>query len=206
MRDLEIRGAGNLLGSEQSGHMISVGFDMYLKLLEEAVLEEKGEKSTRPSECSADINVSAGISDDYIETAEQRMDIYRRIALIESEEDADDIIDELIDRFGEPPENVNTLVGVALLRVEAAAAGISDISQRSGRLYFKLTDFSMECISGLYNMQQFRGRVKVEAGADPSVSVKIKYPKEVLDEAFDFVKAYRKMQDSEKQKGEINQQ
>ncbi len=206
MRDLEIRGAGNLLGSEQSGHMISVGFDMYLKLLEEAVLEEKGEKSTRPSECTADINVSAGISDDYIETAEQRMDIYRRIALIESEEDADDIIDELIDRFGDPPENVNTLVGVALLRVEAAAAGISDISQRSGRLYFKLVDFSMECISGLYNMQQFRGRVKVEAGSDPAVSVKIKYPKEVLDEAFDFVKAYRKIQDSQNQKGDYIEQ
>ncbi len=206
MRDLEIRGAGNLLGSEQSGHMISVGFDMYLKLLEEAVLEEKGEKATRSSECSADINVSAGIPDDYIETAEQRMDIYRRIALIESQEDADDIIDELIDRFGEPPENVNTLVGVALLRVEAAAAGIYDISQRSGRLYFKLINFSMECISGLYNMQEFRGRVKVEAGSDPAVSVKIKYPKEVLDEAFDFVHAYKRILDSENDKGDKSEQ
>ncbi len=199
MRDLEIRGAGNLLGAEQSGHMISVGFDMYLKLLEEAVLEEKGEKSKKPSACTADLTISANIPDDYVETAEQRMDIYRRIALIESQEDADDITDELIDRFGEPPEEVNELIRVALLRVDAAALGITEINQRGGRLFFKLSDFNMEIISGLYALPQFRGRVKVEAGSDPAVSVKIRYPQEVLDEAFDFVRAYRKNKPAEKE-------
>ena len=198
MRDLEIRGAGNLLGAEQSGHMISVGFDMYLKLLEEAVLEEKGEKSRKPSSCTADLTISANIPDDYVETAEQRMDLYRRIALIESQEDADDMLDELIDRFGEPPEPVNELIRVALLRSDAAALGFTEISQKSGRIIFKLSDFNMEIISGLYAQPQFRGRVKVEAGADPAVSVKIRYPQEVLDEAFDFVRAYRKMLPAEK--------
>jgi transcription-repair coupling factor (superfamily II helicase) len=189
MRDLEIRGAGNLLGAEQSGHMLSVGFDMYLKLLEEAVLEQKGEKPKRPASCSADISVAASIPEDYVESAEQRVDLYRRIALIESEEDADDMTDELIDRFGEPPESVNTLIQVALMRVEASKAGIVEITQKGGRLHFKLADFKMEPITSLYNLNEYRGRLKVEAGAVPSVSLKLNGA--VLDEAMSFIKAYR---------------
>ena len=100
MRDLEIRGAGNLLGAEQSGHLIDVGYDMYLKLLEEAVLEEKGEAPARRASTTADLAVTANIPESYIPSEEQRMDLYRRIALIRTESDADDVLDELIDRFG----------------------------------------------------------------------------------------------------------
>ena len=85
MRDLEIRGAGNLLGAEQSGHLIDVGYDMYLKLLEEAVLEERGEKPQVRAECSADLAVSENIPEDYVPSQEQRMDLYRRIALVRTE-------------------------------------------------------------------------------------------------------------------------
>ena len=104
MRDLEIRGAGNLLGPEQSGYLMSVGYDLYLKLLEEAVLEERGEEKQIETECAADLTVNANIPERYVPSPEQRMDLYRRIAAIRTNDDASDLMDEMIDRYGEPPE------------------------------------------------------------------------------------------------------
>ncbi|MCL2819681.1 MAG: transcription-repair coupling factor [Oscillospiraceae bacterium] len=189
MRDLEIRGAGSLLGSEQSGHMISVGYDMYLKLLEEAVLEEKGEKSTTKVECTADLNVSAGIPENYVPSAQQRMDIYRRIALIRSEEDCNDIISELIDRYGDPPAQVLALTSVAMMRSEASILGIKEISQKEGWLNFKLSEFNLENISNLYSLPDYSGRVKVIAGTDPAIALKLAGGS-VVDEAVKFVRSY----------------
>ena len=196
MRDLEIRGAGNLLGAEQSGHMMSVGFDMYLKLLEEAVLEQKGEKKKK-AECSADLSVEAGIPDSYVESPEQRMDLYRRIALIQNEEDADDMTDELIDRFGDPPRSVNNLIQVALLRGEAAEAGITEITQKSGRLLFKVLNFDMALISALYSLEDFRGKLKVEAGSSPCIGLKLSTGGDVLRQAAKFIRSYREMGNKE---------
>ncbi len=193
MRDLEIRGAGNLLGAEQSGHMIDVGYDMYMKLLSEAVLEERGIKPEKRAECSADLSVAANIPEGYITSAEQRMDIYRRIALIRSEAEADDLIDELIDRFGGLPPSVNALVQVALLRGEAGRAGISDISQKNGRLVFILEDFDMEKISLMYSTPEYKGRLKVEAGARPCVSLRLSSKTHAVDEARKFVISYRRL-------------
>jgi len=186
MRDLEIRGAGNLLGAEQSGHMIDVGYDMYMKLLSEAVLEARGIQPPQRADCSADLAVAANIPDRYIPASEQRMDIYRRIALIRSEEEADDLTDELIDRFGDPPPGVNALVHVALLRGEAGRAGITDISQKQGYLRFTVKDFDMEKVSALYAMPQYKGRLKVEAGSKPCLSLRIKAKGRVIDEARRF--------------------
>ena len=98
MRDLEIRGAGNVLGPEQSGFLLSVGYDMYLKLLEEAVLEEKGERKPAVTECSADLTLSANIPEKYVPAPEQRMDLYRRMARVRTQEEGDDITDEQIGR------------------------------------------------------------------------------------------------------------
>ena len=190
MRDLEIRGAGNLLGAEQSGHMIDVGYDMYLQLLEEAVLEERGEPLPVRTECAADLSVSANIPERYVASPEQRMDLYRRIALIRSEADADDLTDELIDRFGDPPASVNALILVALLRGEASAAGITDIAQKSGFLRFTLSDFDMGRISALYALPEYTGRVKVEAGSKPCLSLKLKSGKHVVETARAFVAAW----------------
>ncbi|NLL45834.1 MAG: transcription-repair coupling factor [Clostridiales bacterium] len=197
MRDLEIRGAGNLLGAEQSGHMLSVGYDMYLKLLEEAILEERGEKPPKRVECSADLAVSANIPERYVTSGEQRMDLYRRIAQIRTEEDADDLTDELIDRFGDPPRSVNTLIHVALLRGEAARAGICEISQKAGRIHFKLTDFDMQQVSALYQSPAFKGRIRIEAGNEPQISLKIKNSGDVLGEALALVHAYREASSGE---------
>jgi transcription-repair coupling factor (superfamily II helicase) len=190
MRDLEIRGAGNLLGAEQSGYMTDVGYDMYLKLLEEAVLEQRGEKPEIRTECAADLAVSANIPERYVRSPEMRMDLYRRIAMIRTEEEADDLTDELVDRFGDPPPEVNTLVHVALLRGEAARAGISDISQKAGYLRFELTDFNMDTVSRLYSRTEYKGRVKIEAGTTPRLSLRLKSKNRILDEARAFVKAY----------------
>ena len=190
MRDLEIRGAGNLLGAEQSGHMIDVGYDMYLKLLNEAVLEERGIKTEQRADCSADLAVAANIPERYISSAEQRMDIYRRIALIRTEAEADDLTDELIDRFGDPPSSVNALIHVALLRGEAGKAGITDITQKNGLLRFTLEDFDMEKVSLIYARPEFKGRLKVEAGSKPCVSLKIMSKNRSIDEARKFVAAW----------------
>ena len=187
MRDLEIRGAGNLLGAEQSGHMIDVGYDMYMKLLNEAVLEARGIEVPARAECSADLAVAANIPDRYIPSSEQRMDIYRRIAAIRTEEEADDLTDELIDRFGDPPPGVNALIHVALLRGEAGRAGITDIAQKQGYLRFTVKDFDMEKVSALYARPEYKGRLRVEAGSKPCLSLHIRAKGRVIDEARRFV-------------------
>lgn len=193
MRDLEIRGAGNLLGAEQSGHMISVGYDMYLKLLNEAVLEEKGDRQKPRTDCSADLSISANIPEKYMPSPEQRMDIYRRIAQIRTQEDARDLTDELIDRFGEPPESVNSLVQVSLLRGVASRIGITEISQKSGWVHFTLSEFDMERISEVYGLPEFKGRVKIMAGDIPVIRLKIRGGERETEEAMRFLTAYGKI-------------
>ena len=190
MRDLEIRGAGNLLGAEQSGHMVDVGYDMYMKLLNEAVLEERGIPIPQRADCSADLAVAANIPDRYIPSSEQRMDIYRRIALIRTEAEADDLLDELIDRYGDPPPGVNALIQVAILRGVAGNAGITDIVQKQGELRFTLKDFNMEKVSELYAQPEYKGKLRVEAGSKPCLSLKIKSKKNVIDEARTFALAW----------------
>lgn len=190
MRDLEIRGAGSLLGAEQSGHLTDVGYDMYLKLLEEAVLEERGERPRVHTECSEDLAVSANIPEKYVPSSEQRMDLYRRIALIRTEEDADDLVDELIDRFGDPPSAVIALINVALLRSEAEDAGISEISQKAGHLRFGLQDFDMAKVNVLYGRDEYKGRLKVEDGAKPCLSLRLLSSKRIIETARRFIADY----------------
>ena len=135
-------------------------------------------------------DVDAGIPENYVESPEQRMDLYRRIALIRSEEDADDMTDELVDRFGDPPRSVNNLIQVALMRGEATEAGITEITQKSGRMLFKVQDFDMELISALYQLPDFRGRLKVEAGTVPCVSLKLQTG-DVIAQSVKFIRAWR---------------
>ena len=119
------------------------------------------------------------------------MDLYRRIAHIRTEEDADDMTDELIDRFGDPPPGVNALIHIALLRGEAADTGISEISQKQGRLIFALKKFEMERVSRLYSLPKYKDRVKIEAGAKPAISLKLKPSERVLETAVTFVRDYK---------------
>ena len=186
MRDLEIRGAGNLLGPEQSGYMMSVGYDIYLQLLEDAVLEEKGEKK-KVTECSADLAVSANIPSTYVSSNQQRMDLYRRIAAIRGQEDASDLLDELMDRYGDPPKTVYALLDVAMLRASAARAGICDISQHERQIKFVLSDFSAEAIAALVTGAKYRRRLVVNAGEIPSLTLTLQPKEKVLETSLAMV-------------------
>ena len=186
MRDLELRGAGNILGGEQHGHMETVGYDMYLRLLGEAVSEEKGEEaSSYELECLVDVQVQAHIPEGYIESLSQRLEIYRRISDIRSQDDAMDVLDELIDRFGEPPASVKGLIDVALIRNTAASLGIYEIKQNAGALLLYQRKLDMEFVSRLIGV--FKKRVLVNAGAKPYISVKLQAgdsPLETLRQVF----------------------
>ena len=172
MRDLEIRGAGNILGAQQHGHMEAVGYEMYLKMLSDAVAVAKGEKpDTQATECQVDVRIGAHIPEDYIESLPQRIDIYKKIASVENYQDALDITDELIDRFGDPPESVKGLIDVSLLRNKAASLGIKEISQRTDSLLFYPEVVDMEAASRL--AANLKGRVMLNAGAKPYLAVRV---------------------------------
>ena len=173
MRDLEIRGAGNLLGSEQSGHMMSVGYDMYLKLLDEAVLEERGEGPKAP-DCTADLNVTANVDKTYVSRGEERMDLYRRMAAIRNEEDADDLLDEIVDRYGEPPKGVLNLIDIALLRANAQKAGVQDIKQKAGDVFFTLHNLNFDTVSNLCSDENYKNRlIFVATAKQPTLRLKL---------------------------------
>ncbi len=187
MRDLEIRGAGNLLGPEQSGYLMSVGYDLYLKLLEEAVLEERGEEKQIETECSADLTVNANIPERYVASPEQRMDLYRRIAAIRTNEDASDLLDEMLDRYGDAPKSVMALLDVALLRAAAAKAGVSDISQKKDVLRFQLARFQPEALVSVCGLGKYKYRLTLAAGESPALSLKLKPAEDVLEAALALV-------------------
>ncbi|MFR7485533.1 MAG: transcription-repair coupling factor, partial [Acutalibacter sp.] len=173
MRDLEIRGAGNILGGEQHGHMEAVGYDMYVKLLNEAVSLMKGEEPTRPvdQECLVDLQVQAHIPESYIDSLSLRLDVYRRIAEVETQEDAMDVLDELIDRFGEPPASVKGLLDVALLRNTAAGLGVTEVKQQGDSLLVYKEKFDVAEVGPL--IKALGGRVLLSAGSKPYISVKM---------------------------------
>lgn len=196
MRDLEIRGAGNLLGAEQSGHMISVGYDMYLKLLDDAVLEEQGRKP-KEIECTADLNVTANVDKDFVSRGEERMDLYRRMAAIRSQEDADDLLDEIIDRYGDPPKGVINLIDIALLRANAKAVGICDIKQKSSDLLFTLTQLDFEAVSAMCAQDDYKTRLQFVANAKtPTLRLKLVTGVDSLRQAKVFVERYQKTRNS----------
>ncbi len=191
LRDMEIRGAGNLLGAQQHGHMEAVGYDMYLRLLTEAVKAEKGEiPAASEQDCLIDLQVSAHIPDRYIPDHAQRLEAYRRIADIRTQEDSLDVYDELIDRFGEPPAAVQGLVEVALLRNMAVAAGIVEVKQQNDAVL--LYPLALDMPKAMALSAALQGRMMISAGSKPYYTVKIRKGlsaldtlREVLEAAFD---------------------
>ena len=180
MRDLELRGAGNILGAQQHGHMENVGYDMYLKLLAEAVREEKGEENISSEiDCLIDVNVEAHIPDRYISNTSQRIDVYRRIADIRTVADSEDVKDELRDRFGEIPQEVAGLIDIALIRNTANALGIYEIRQSDTALLLYVKSLQSD---GTDKVLRSLGRqASVNAGAKPYISVKFPQGMQILD-------------------------
>ncbi|MCB5939955.1 transcription-repair coupling factor [bacterium 210820-DFI.6.52] len=182
MRDLEIRGAGNILGAQQHGHMEAVGYDMYLRLLSEAVSEKKGEeKPYKNEECLVDIQLDAYIPKAYIEDMASRIDTYKKIAAIQSREEADDLLDELIDRFSDPPAPVVGLVDVALLRNQAANLGVGEITQREDTVYIRFVHLEMERVARAVGCKKGVKNVLFNAGEKLFLAAVLENPHRPID-------------------------
>ena len=153
--DLEIRGAGNLLGAQQHGYIDSVGYDLYVKLLNEAVLEERGESTAPRPEALIDMKISAHIPESYISSQAGRMEMYKKISLIGCIEDADDIQDELFDRYGEPPRQVERLLEVATMKAICEEVGFSRVEVNGDQLIFHVGKPDLAAWSELFT--KYRG-------------------------------------------------
>ncbi len=167
LKDLEIRGAGNVLGHAQHGHLEAVGYDLYCKMLREAVgrLSGKEEKTEKPQETFIDINIDAFIPDSYIESEKELLDIYKRITMIASRTDYEEMVDELIDRFGDIPPQTQNLLSVALLKALSGRIGAQKVraDAKRGAIYFgKDASLNAELIPGL--LKEFSGALRVSAG------------------------------------------
>ena len=194
MRDLQIRGAGNLLGHSQHGHMEAVGYDLYMKMLNQAIAQARGEPVQRDkSECLVDLQVDAYIPERYIPDGPGRIEAYRRIAAIQNAADAADVLDELIDRYGDPPASVSDLVNVSLVRVQAAQVGVYEVTQKKDLLTLSLEKLELPMIRGL--LTAFNGRVTAGAGAKPYLSVKLRPDEKPLDLLSQLLQAMADIQD-----------
>ncbi len=171
MRDLEIRGAGSILGGEQHGHMESVGFDLYFKMLADAVNEEKGIESHEDLICTVDLNISAHIPESYISALPARLGMYRRIADIRDDGDVEDVVDELCDRFGEPPKSVMGLINVALLRSKASRCGITEITSTPNTAVLHTVKIDMEVAAKL--SEEFESQFSVAAIGEPAYVIRL---------------------------------
>ncbi len=178
MCDLEIRGAGNLLGSQQHGHLAAVGYDMYMKLLGEAISQQKGEKP-KEKECLIDLQINTHIPNKYISALQQRLSIYRRIADIRSFQDAEDVRDELRDRYGDIPPSVEGLIEVSLCRNTAASLGIYEIGQRGDTLALYCEEINTSLVLEISSV--LRGRVGLTKTGKKSINVKKKADQDSLD-------------------------
>lgn len=180
MRDLEIRGAGNLLGPEQSGHISAVGFSLYTKLLEGTIEELKGKKEEKRIEVEVDLNLDAYIPDDYIKYEARKIEIYKKIKDIKSEADAVDVIDELIDRFGEPPKEVMRLINTARLKILAAELNLKLIRQegKNIRCQFAGSD-SVDGRKLVEFSQKYKRRIKIKASKEPQITIKTRKSSQV---------------------------
>ena len=172
LRDLELRGAGNLLGAEQHGQIDSVGYDMYMKLLSEAILEEKGEEKKEKPACTVALAYDAYLPESYIGSQAQRIDAYKKIALIERPEDYDDILDELSDRYGEPPVQAKNLLRISLIRALSGACGMTRVEQKNGCVVMIPRMMQLPVWAELSHI--YSGKLLVSLGAQPYVTYRIR--------------------------------
>ena len=172
MRDLEIRGAGSLLGEMQHGHMDQIGYDMYCKILDEVVKEMKGIKVEEELDVQIDINVSSYIPDEFIDNSSQKIEIYQNIALCKSEIDIQNVVDEIIDRYGRMPEEIENLLEITRIKNLCREKGISKISQKKDSIifYIEVSRFDNENIEILLN--KYKNRIQFSPGKTSYITLK----------------------------------
>jgi transcription-repair coupling factor (superfamily II helicase) len=180
LRDLELRGAGNILGAQQHGHLDAVGYDLYVKLLNEAVLEEKGEALPERTECVVSLSFDACLPDKYVKNASQRMALYKRISLINTPADLADMTDELLDRYGDLPKAAANLLEIALIRATAERCGIQQIRQDGTEVSLCAASLDVDAwmdLSALYP-----GRLRMMMSATPYIRYRPQKPTALLPE------------------------
>ncbi len=170
-RDLQIRGAGSLFGEVQSGHMEQVGYDMYKRLLDEVVKEEKGEKVEEELEITIDLNISSYIPESYIEDQSQKIEIYQDIANCKNEENIQNIIDEIIDRFGEMPSEVNNLIEIARIKNLARSKKVIKIQSKPMGVIFTFSEFDTDNVQKL--IDKYKNNIHFSAIGKPYVTLKV---------------------------------
>ena len=199
MRDLELRGAGNLLGTEQSGHMVTVGYELYCKMLDETLRTLKGEPLPEEDrEVSIELNVSAYLPEDYIPDETQRIELYQKIASVRSEEDRPEIMDELIDRFGDPPPAAENLVTVALIKAEAKRLGAERISDGGNTVTVHFPD--QDCMTPAVIGGAVRAlgeKVRFRAGRKPGVTCRIENLRRKPEEVLALLRSMTEAEDGE---------
>ncbi len=189
MRDLEIRGAGSLIGEVQHGHMEQVGYDMYCKLLDEVMKEMQGTKveETKEEDIQIDINVSSYIPDEYIENSDMKISIYQDIALCKNEEEILDVTDEIIDRFGTMPKEVENLLEIARIKNIAKAKNINKIMQKGNSLvfYFLSSNIDTENLTKL--LEIYKNRIKFSPSVSPYITLKVDQNNSIIKQIKDFM-------------------
>ncbi len=189
LRDLEIRGAGNLLGAEQHGHLDAIGYDLYIKLLNRAVLEERGELSAPEAECTVSLNFDAFLPEKYIPYPAQRMALYKKIALIATEEDQRDMIDELCDRYGELPAPTRNLLKIARIHSTATAANMASIRQTGNEIH--LFPREMDIARWSEVTDRFSGKLRMLVSVEAHLCLKIAKKETALDLLQECLDLYR---------------
>lgn len=187
MRDLEIRGAGSLLGEMQHGHMDQVGYDTYCKLLDEVIKESKGIKVEEDEEdITIDLNISSYIPDSYIDNNTQKIEVYRNIALCRTEEDIKNVTEDILDRFGKMPKEMFNLMGIARIKEMCKEIGIIKVMQKENKIvfYFKPESFTMD-IADL--VEKYNSRIKFSTGINPYITYTLKNSENVIDEITEFL-------------------
>lgn len=187
MRDLEIRGAGSLLGEMQHGHMDQVGYETYCKLLDEVIKESKGIKVEEEEDITIDLNISSYIPDSYIDNNTQKIEVYQNIALCRTEEDIKNVTEDILDRFGKMPKEMFNLIEIARMKEMCKEMGIIKVIQKENRIifYFKPESFTIN-VAEL--VAEYNNQIKFSTGINPYITYTLKSLDNVIDEITKFLK------------------
>ncbi len=192
LRDLEIRGAGNILGSEQHGNIESVGYDLYIKILNRAILEEKGELPKPKAECNVDIKMNAYLPESYITSAAGRIEAYKKIASIENYDDLSDIIDELLDRYGEMPVQCDNLCHISLLRALGSECFMEKIVSQGKSILFYPLNMDAQCWT--YLAAKHKGKILLNLSSKPYATFRLQGESRPLDKCCELLSDYLEFQ------------
>ena len=187
MRDLEIRGAGSVMGEFQHGHMENVGYDMYCKLLDQVVKELKGEEIVEESDIQIDLNISSYIPDEFIQESSQKIEIYQNIALCKTDKDIEDVVDEIIDRYGQFPKEIGNLLEIAKIKNIARDKSVIKLTQKGNNIvyHFNSNKFNFNIVDKLIKI--YRSRIKFSAGNLPYITFQLSEKYGIIEQCKEFL-------------------